>query len=65
MKFQKCALCCAFRENMIQVQIGPATLVALEWPICHIFPSFVRKYMEISDRVTVYLRETGYENRDG
>ena len=47
MKFQKCALCCAFRENMIQVQIGPATLVALEWPICHIFPSFVRKYIFI------------------
>ena len=24
-----------------------------------------KKSMEIRDRVTVYLRETGYENRDG
>ncbi len=46
MKLQKCALCCAFRENVIQVQIGPATLVALEWPICHMFLGIVQEHID-------------------
>jgi hypothetical protein len=48
MKLQKCAHCCAFRENVIQVQIGPATLVALEWPICHMFLNCIQEHMYIS-----------------
>ena len=44
----------------LPTNITQDTLLALNWK-----KFIAKKSMEIRDRETVYLRETGYENRDG